>query len=113
SDARRLVQFAYLNLARDVYPSTATNTHEMDLILCRNVLIYFADEAMHFVAARMHASLADDGWLIVGHSEPSQSVFHDFALRNFPGTVVYQKAPPGSNRETSSGHRSSLPVPDA
>ncbi len=37
---RRAVTFQHLNLALDVYPSFATGTWGMDLILCRNVLIY-------------------------------------------------------------------------
>src|SRR5438876_76797 len=38
---RRRVAFEYLNLALDVYPSFGTGTWGMDVILCRNVLIYF------------------------------------------------------------------------
>ena len=38
---RERVTFAYLNLAEDVFPSFLTNTAAMDLILCRNVLMYF------------------------------------------------------------------------
>ena len=35
------MSYAYLNLAEDAYPSLATQTNAMDLILCRNVLMYF------------------------------------------------------------------------
>ena len=90
---RRLVHFEYLNLIEDVYPSLTTNTHQMDLILCRNVLIYFAAETTRLVAGRLYGALAEEGWLIVGHAEPSQAYFHQFATRNFPGAVIYQKAP--------------------
>ena len=41
---RRMVRFSYLNLAQDVYPSLANNTQPMDIIFCRNVLIYFGAE---------------------------------------------------------------------
>ncbi len=54
---RRLVQFEHLNLALDVYPSFATGIWGMDLILCRNVLIYFDREAIGKVARRLHESL--------------------------------------------------------
>jgi chemotaxis protein methyltransferase CheR len=67
---RRQVQFEYLNLALDVYPSFATGIWGMDLILCRNVLIYFDRETIHQVAQRLHESLAFGGWLITASSDP-------------------------------------------
>jgi chemotaxis protein methyltransferase CheR len=91
---RRRVTFAYLNLAGDEYPSLHTNTTHMDLILCRNVLIYFSQTTTHQVVSRLHAALNEDGWLIVGHAEPSQEVFHQFSSCNFPDTVVYRKPSP-------------------
>lgn len=42
----------------------------MDLIFCRNVLIYFDAETVRGVARRLFASLADGGWLITGSSDP-------------------------------------------
>jgi len=67
---RRGVTFEYLNLALDVYPSFATGTWGMDLILCRNVLIYFDRETIRAVARRVFASLAPGGWLITASSDP-------------------------------------------
>ena len=49
-EVRRHVTFAHLNLALDVYPSFATGAWGMDLILCRNVLIYFDPETIEAVA---------------------------------------------------------------
>jgi chemotaxis protein methyltransferase CheR len=89
---RNLVTFAQLNLVEDAYPSLANNTAEMDLILCRNVLIYFNEATTRDVVGRLHGSLVEGGWLIVGHAEPSQSIFSEFLTQNFPGTVVYQRA---------------------
>ena len=89
---RRMVTFRYLNLAEDSYPSLLTDTVGMDLIVCRNVLIYFNEEVNRLVARRFHETLAEAGWLVVGHAEPSQDIFRQFAVRNFPGTVVYQKS---------------------
>src|SRR6266478_6447425 len=61
---RRRVAFEYLNLALDVYPSFGTGTWGMDVILCRNVLIYFDRETVRNVAWRLHEALAPGGWLI-------------------------------------------------
>ncbi|MCY2927452.1 MAG: chemotaxis protein CheR, partial [Planctomycetota bacterium] len=88
---RALVTFAHLNLVEGTYPSPANNTTEMDLILCRNVLIYFNEETTRGVVGRLHESLAGGGWLVVGHAEPSQSIFGEFHTQNFPGTVIYQR----------------------
>ncbi len=85
------VTFAYLNLVEDVYPALLNQTNALDLILCRNVLIYFREETTRNVVARFERALNDDGWLIVGHAEPSQSIFYQFRAHNFPGTTIYQK----------------------
>jgi chemotaxis protein methyltransferase CheR len=89
---RNRVTFDYLNIVDDVYPSLLTNTVAMDIILCRNVLIYFGQNTVRRVAQRFRDVLVEDGWLIVGHAEPSQSVFREFTPSNFPGTVLYRKA---------------------
>jgi chemotaxis protein methyltransferase CheR len=67
---RRRVSFAYLNLALDVYPSAMTGTWYMDLILCRNVLIYFDRDTIRRVARRLFDALAPGGWLITASSDP-------------------------------------------
>jgi chemotaxis protein methyltransferase CheR len=64
------VEFRYLNLAEDAYPSLATGIWGMDLILCRNVLIYFDRDTIARVARRLLDSLSDDGWLLLGASDP-------------------------------------------
>ncbi|MGH7820351.1 MAG: CheR family methyltransferase [Candidatus Binatia bacterium] len=67
---RTRVAFEFLNIALDAYPSLATGAWGMDLILCRNVLIYFDRETVRRVAARLHGTLADGGWLVTGPSDP-------------------------------------------
>jgi len=88
---RRMVRFSRLNLIDDHYPSPENTTDRMDLIVCRNVLIYFRDEAIQRIVDRFHESLVDGGWLVVGHAEPSQEIFHRFQVSNFPGTIVYRR----------------------
>jgi chemotaxis protein methyltransferase CheR len=67
---RRSVEFRYLNLAADAYPSLVTGISGMDLILCRNVLIYFDPDTTKRVAERLVASLSPEGWLVTGASDP-------------------------------------------
>jgi chemotaxis protein methyltransferase CheR len=91
-DIRRMVKFSRLNLVDDLYPTAESQTDRMDLVICRNVLIYFREEAIRRIVDRFHQSLVDDGWLVVGHAEPSQEIFHQFEVKNFPGTITYRKA---------------------
>jgi chemotaxis protein methyltransferase CheR len=92
SKIRRMVKFTRLNLVDDMYPSMETVTDRMDLVICRNVLIYFREEVIQRIVDRFHGSLVDDGWLVVGHAEPSQEIFHRYQVMNFPGTIVYRKS---------------------
>ncbi len=68
---RRKVRFAYLNLSLDAWPSHVSGTLGMDLILCRNVLIYFDAWTVEQVARRLCASLAPGGWLVTASSDPT------------------------------------------
>lgn len=91
---RNMVTFAPLNLNADDYPTLETSTKNIDLLLCRNVTIYFSEEETRRVAGRFLRALSDDGWLVVGHSEPVATVYQDFVPRNFSGAIFYQKAEP-------------------
>lgn len=70
---RQRVDFRYLNLAEDSFPSLTNGIWGMDVILCRNVLIYFDARTVERVAQRLIASLSEDGWLLLGASDPAIS----------------------------------------
>lgn len=57
------ITFKEHNLLRDEYPKS------LDLIICRNVLIYFTEEAKHHVVTRLASSLVEGGFLFVGSTE--------------------------------------------
>ena len=88
---QRMVTFAYLNLADEVYPSLLTNTTAMDVIFCRNVLMYLAPEQAKKVVHKLYHALADGGWLVVSPSETSQALFAAFQTVNMPGAILYRK----------------------
>lgn len=90
-EVRRMVTFARLNLAEADYPSYETNTTLMDLILCRNVTIYFSQAVTSQVIQRLYNALVDGGWLVVGHSEPSPITYLHFQPHNFPNAILYQR----------------------
>jgi len=102
-----MVTFRYLNLADASYPSVLGNTNAMDVIFCRNVLMYFDAPLVAAVARRLQASLVEDGWLAVGRSEalPGECGLASQSLR---GETWYRKeaakrpaAVPAASRETS------------
>jgi chemotaxis protein methyltransferase CheR len=94
---RQMVTFSFLNLAEDEYPSLVNNTNAMDVVLCRNVLMYFTPQKAARVVAGLHEALIDNGWLLVAPSEGSQILYGQFALFGFPDATFYRKtavAPP-------------------
>ncbi len=93
---KEMVNFNYLNLAEDVYPSYLTHTSELDLIICRNVTIYFNEKVTLRVINNFHNCLATDGWLIVGHSEHNSKFYCNFETVTFENAQVYHKKPPKS-----------------
>lgn len=90
-EIRNMVSFGYLNLAEDVYPSLLNDTNAMDVIFCRNVLIYFTPEAAGRTIAGFHHSLVDGGWLVVSPSEVP--LVHEplFTTVSFTGAIVHRK----------------------
>lgn len=89
---RKNVTFRYHNLALDPFPSHLDNLFAFDLILCRNVTIYFSRKTIRSIIAGFRESLVDEGWLMVGHAEPDMVTFKAFKSVNAPGTVLYQKS---------------------
>ena len=90
-----MVTFAPLNLAGDGYPALVTNTAAVDLILCRNVLIYFTREAQRATAERLRGALAPGGWLAVSPAEASADLFRPLVPVNL-GAIFYRKEPGGA-----------------
>ena len=92
---RKMVSFSYLNLAEDVYPSLLNNTNGMDVIFCRNVLMYFTPDRARMVVERLHRSLVDGGWLIVSPCEASHFLFSRFKAASFSDAILYRKEDAG------------------
>jgi chemotaxis protein methyltransferase CheR len=88
---RKMVTFSYLNLSEDVYPALQTNTNAMDVIFCRNVLMYFAPEYIKRAAERFYRSLVEGGWLIVSPVETSQIHYAQYATIRIQDSTFYKK----------------------
>jgi chemotaxis protein methyltransferase CheR len=67
------------------------NTSAMDVIFCRNVLMYFTAQRAKQVTSNFYRALLDGGWMIVSPTEASNSLFSPFTPVEFPGAVLYRK----------------------
>ena len=63
SDLRRSVIFGRHDLMQDAPIS------RLDLLICRNTLMYFTADSQARILARLHYALNDDGYLFVGRAE--------------------------------------------
>src|SRR4051812_17260991 len=86
SALKRRVGFRTLNLARP-FEGLAT----MDLVLLRNVLIYFDAETRGEVLRRVRAVMAPDGWLVLGTAELAGTA-DGFAAERVGGVTLYRPA---------------------
>jgi chemotaxis protein methyltransferase CheR len=68
---------------------------DADVIFCRNVLIYFADETIGQVARLFARGLRDDGYLFLGAAESLARLDTDFELAEVGGAFVYVKGRTG------------------
>jgi len=87
-DLRRCVMFSQLNLYD---PKRIALLGRMDLIFCRNVIIYFSLEARKRVVTSLHRTLVEGGFLFLGHSESLMNVSPLFQPRHFRNDIIYQK----------------------
>ena len=75
-DVKKCVEFKQHNLLKDPYPTN------LDLIVCRNVMIYFTEEAKNVIYKKFNDSLKKDGILFVGSTEqiinPAESGFSTY-----------------------------------
>ena len=82
---RRMVRFEHHNL-NDAWPSMPP----FDLVLMRNVMIYFETEAKRQVLTKMHGQLAPHGYLLLGASETTYSLSDDF-IREPDGRTAWYR----------------------
>lgn len=85
------VDFKKHNLLFYDYPSSLNNTDSLDLILCRNVTIYFDQETTQKIVDHFYRCLKFDGYLLVGHSEPSPFMYEKFEHYIVDDMVIYKK----------------------
>src|SRR5947208_3539114 len=87
-EIRNRVSFGRLNLYDE--PRVSVLGH-LDVIFCRNVIIYFDDQSKKVVVSNFYNRLTDSGYLLLGHSESLISLSTQFKLRHLKNDMVYQK----------------------
>jgi chemotaxis protein methyltransferase CheR len=94
-DVKRHVHFIHMNLLDDAKVSLLG---PMDVILCRNVIIYFDTETKKRVMKTFHEKIRPGGHLLLGHSESLVNITSDFELRHLERDLVYRRPVPGEER---------------
>ena len=87
-EAARLVEFAALNLLDEQWPALRAFAAAVDVVFCRNVMIYFDKPTQRRVLARIARVLKPGGLLFAGHSENFTDCREWFALR---GKTIYER----------------------
>jgi chemotaxis protein methyltransferase CheR len=85
---RDLVDVRLHNLVTEAPPFAPG---EVDLIVCRNVTIYFARDTMRELIGRFHSTLSAGGYLVVGHAETLWQVTDAFTLVTVGDAFAYRK----------------------
>jgi chemotaxis protein methyltransferase CheR len=71
--------------------NTCEGIGPIDVIFCRNVLIYMSDKAIIKLAGNFYDSLSDTGYLFIGSSESLIQKTNLFVPEYKNGIIVYRK----------------------
>ncbi len=87
-EIKNMVKISHINLM----DSTLINLlSTMDVIVCRNVLIYFDLESKKKLIEKFYNKLGNNGWLLLGHAESLINVTSLFKLVQLKNDLVYRK----------------------
>jgi chemotaxis protein methyltransferase CheR len=82
------VEFSRVNLSE---PADTRRFRDIDVIFCRNLLIYFDDLSRRVAAEAMFDTMSPGGFICLGHSESMSRMSSLYTVRRFPDAMVYQK----------------------
>ena len=85
---RNRVSFGRVNLYDEARVAVLGS---LDVIFCRNVIIYFDDASKKSVIRNFYNRLLDGGYLLLGHSESLISLSTEFKLKHLKNDMVYQR----------------------
>lgn len=91
-EIKKIVTFSNLNLAGDMSPFLLNSNNAMDIIFCRNVLMYFTPEWISKIVKKFNQYLTEGGWLVTSPVDAPHFHITNFTPVNFHGVTVYQKS---------------------
>ena len=103
---RQWVTFSRQNLVTGSAPATEDG-EGFDLVICRNVLIYFTPDAIGTVIGRLAGALREGGWLVVGITEAPFVRDPSLVPVRAPGITLFRK------QETAAPSSPPAPIPAA
>ena len=83
---RKIVEFKAFNI-QDPF----TQIGAFDVIFCRNILIYFSDDAKRKILSQFYQILAPNGYLLLGSAENMYNLNNDFTTERYGATTIYRK----------------------
>ena len=90
-EIKEMVSFSHLNLISENFPSPSMGIDNLNLIFCRNVLMYFSIDSIKVVINKFHNSLCEGGWLITSQVELNNELFSNFGKINVFNGFFYIK----------------------
>jgi chemotaxis protein methyltransferase CheR len=88
SEVKKYVRFFYMNLVDEKQMKSMSN---VDVIFCRNVLIYFDDKSRKAAVGLLYDALRKGGYIFLGHSESMSRISSAFKLAKFENGIIYMK----------------------
>ncbi len=109
---RATVQLVPVNLVSSEFPSETNGTADVDVIFCRNVLMYLTRAHQEQVVAAFHRCLSDGGCLFVAAAEAGHALYSDYVINQRDGVTIYHKGfvPPASPGDASLSPRVLTPA---
>ncbi len=80
---KKMVSFQYHNFFKDQFPK------DIDIIFCRNVMIYFDKKHQIDLIKKFYQSILDHGYLFIGHSETLHGISDDFTYTKIMDAPIY------------------------
>jgi len=90
-EIKQMVKFHQVNLFKDALPQPNLDLINFDLIICRNVFIYFEAKAVGNVINKFYQSLQPLGYLLTGHAELYGQNLSKYQVKIFPDSIIYQR----------------------
>ena len=93
---RKMVRYSRHNLVQNGFPPGFDEQGKVDILFCRNVLMYLSPDMREKAIRRLTRSLGREGWFIVSPSESSLVQAPGLNPVRFPGAIFHRKGPPGN-----------------